>query len=165
VLSTSLWCPAFLANGRAPSIPIASGAAFASLGQPPPPPDVAADPKPGMIAKIRSPLSVKDHSFAVYARCLLGGTLGFRNSRTVLISPLLERPAFLFPLFGRLTWKYYSEKFAYTAFSEIRPVSRAQGARGPRPDVCRAPLPAPWPALAPRLLASLRRPLRRGDRP
>jgi hypothetical protein len=52
--------------------------AGAKRGRSPPPPDVAADPKPGMIAKTRGPLSVKDHSFAVYARCLLGITIGCR---------------------------------------------------------------------------------------
>ena len=119
MLSTSLWCPAFsLTAAPIHSHRIGRGLRFpfASLGQPPPPPDVAADPKPGMIAKIRSPLSVKDHSFAVYARCLLGGTLGLGKSLTLLIFPLLELPAFLFRLFGRLMWKNNSAHFALTAF-------------------------------------------------
>jgi hypothetical protein len=68
--------------------------AGAKRGRSPPPPDVAADPKPGMIAKTRGPLSVKDHSFAVYARCLLVLQLVAESSRALLISPLQERPGF-----------------------------------------------------------------------
>jgi hypothetical protein len=114
VLSTSLWCPAFLANGRAPSIPIASGAAFASLGQPPPPPDVAADPEPGMIAMTRDTLSVKDHSFAVCADCLPGITIGSRVKLGAPYSPSRSGPAFLSSILECLNRG--CANFAITAF-------------------------------------------------
>jgi hypothetical protein len=56
-------------------------------GRSPPPPDVAADPKPDMIAKIRGPSSVKNYSFAVCARALTSSKIGPGKSRTLLISP------------------------------------------------------------------------------
>src|SRR5215210_4088447 len=46
-------------------------------GRPLPPPDVEADPEPGMIAKTRGPLSVKNHAFAVCAQVTLGSTIHF----------------------------------------------------------------------------------------
>jgi hypothetical protein len=78
-------------------------------GRPPPPPDVAADPKPGMIAKIRGPISVKDHSFAVYARSLLGGTLDLGKSRTLLIPP---------------SWSFRRFSFLYSADRRGREIPR-----------------------------------------
>src|SRR5919112_2758528 len=61
---------------------------------PPPPPDAAADPEPGMIAKMRGPLSVKNHSFAVCARPLPVLQSAPEKSRALLISPLQEQPGF-----------------------------------------------------------------------
>ena len=66
-------------------------------GPPLPPPDMAADPKSSMIASIRGPVSVKNNAFAVCVRLPLGSTIGPGKRRTLLISPLLERPAFPFP--------------------------------------------------------------------
>jgi len=64
-------------------------------GRPAPPPSVAVDTKPGMIAKIRGPISMKNHSFAVRARSPIGATLGPSSSRTLLIPPSWSSPAFL----------------------------------------------------------------------
>ena len=57
-------------------------------GRPPPPPDMAADPKPGMIAEARAPVFVKNHPFAVCAGGFLGSTIDSESSRAPLIPPL-----------------------------------------------------------------------------
>ena len=59
-------------------------------GPPPPPPDTAADPEPGMIAKMRGPqcpLSVKNPSFAVCACSLPGITIGYSVKLDASYSP------------------------------------------------------------------------------
>jgi hypothetical protein len=47
-----------------------------------------------MIAKMRGPFSVKNHSFAVCARPLPVLQSAPESSRALLISPLLEQPGF-----------------------------------------------------------------------
>jgi hypothetical protein len=68
-------------------LPLPAGRPFASPGQPPPPPDVPAAREPSMIAKIRSPLSVKNHSFAVCVWSLPVLQSAPESSRTLLIPP------------------------------------------------------------------------------
>jgi hypothetical protein len=91
-----------------------------------PPPGVTADPEPGMIAKTRGPLSVKDHSFAVRAHRLPGITIESREKPGAPYSPLLEQPGFsLASIRPTETQKGYSANFAFKslplkAFSEVR---------------------------------------------
>src|SRR5919112_4365952 len=73
-------------------VPITPGAAFASLGRPPPPPDVAANPASAMISKVRGSPAVKNLSFTLCVRLLPGSTISSGKRRVLLIPPLLERP-------------------------------------------------------------------------
>ena len=75
-------------------VPITPGAAFASLGWPPPPPDVAANPAPAMIAKVRGSPAVKNLASTACVRLRPNSTIGSEKRRVLLISPLLERPGF-----------------------------------------------------------------------
>jgi hypothetical protein len=73
-----------------------------------------------MIAKLRGPLSVKNHSFAVYACSLSGNTIGSRvKPDAPYFPPLLEQPGFLLAPFTRPTQKQGSTNFALTAFYEV----------------------------------------------
>jgi hypothetical protein len=88
-----------LLSGRA-ALPLLRSAAFVAClrgkrGRPLPPPDVEADPKPGMIAKMQGPLPVKNHSFAGSLRP--PSVVQFVPSRDAsLYSPLQGRASRLF---------------------------------------------------------------------
>ena len=73
-----------------------------------------------MIAKTRGPLSVKKHSFAVYAPTPRGGTIGLGKSRALLITPLLEQSGFSFLCsLNRTSPKRSSEKFATLSNAQV----------------------------------------------
>jgi hypothetical protein len=91
-------------------------------GPPPPPPDAAADPEPGMIARMRRPLFVKYHSFAVCARSLPGITIGSRVKPDAPYSPL-EQPGFSLALIYPSAQKGCSETLGSRSFSEVQVLS------------------------------------------
>ncbi len=66
-----------------------------------------------MMAKTRGPLSVKNHSFAVYAPSLRGGTIGPGKSRALLITPPPGAVRLFLLVFDQ-------PNFAQTEFSEAR---------------------------------------------
>jgi hypothetical protein len=80
--------------------PLAAGRPFAFLARPPPPPDVATDPKPGMIAEIGGSPAVKNLALQyAFGPCPVVQSVQ-ENAGCSLFPPSWSSPAFLLPASG-----------------------------------------------------------------